>query len=237
MNNRKCIFVTGRLLAGIALLIMGGCASARVDQTMRTISPLPKPDMVVVYNFAVTASEVKLDQGIMQKAMRDSDSRSVSAEENKVGHMVADKLAGSLVEELRKVGIPAVRASSLTRPSGTTALITGQFVTVDQGNQTARFWVGFGMGGTELRTRIQVIQGGQLVAEGETSTRSNLKPGMLVSLGAAGAAESVAPIVVGAAGSVVTEGFTGTIEADAKRTAEQVAERVKQAYQNRGWLP
>jgi hypothetical protein len=237
MDNRKNFGVMGRLFAGVALLVLGGCASAQVTQTKRTTGPLPRPDMVVVYDFAVTSGEVKLDQGVLQKALRDSSSRSVSVEENQVGHLVADKLAGSLVEELRKAGIPAVRASNQIRPSNTTVFLTGQFMTIDQGNQTMRNWVGFGLGGTELRTRIQVTQGGKLIAEGETSTKSNLKPGMLVSLGVAGATESVGPLVVGAAGVVVSEKFKGTVEADAGRTAEEVAKRVKKAYQDRGWLP
>jgi hypothetical protein len=173
----------------------------------------------------------------MSKVMRDSNSRSVSEEENKVGHMVAKKLSESLVEELRKVGIEATRAGSQVRASSTTLMLTGQFITIDEGNQTARVWVGFGMGGSVLRTRIQVIQGGQLIAEAETMTRSNLKPGMLTSLGAGAAAGAVAPIVVGAVTTGVSEAFLAVVEKDAKRTAKEVAKKVEKAYQDRGWLP
>ena len=225
------------VLFGLVLVILGGCATAKVDQTKKTTDPLPRPDMVIVNDFSVTSAEVKLDQGMMAKVMRDSDSRSVSEEENKVGHMVAKKLSESLVEELREVGIEATRASSQVRPSSTTLMLTGQFITIDEGNQTARVWVGFGMGGSELRTRIQAIQGGQLIAEAETKARSNLKPGMLASLGAAGAAGAVAPIVVGAVTTGVSEAFLAVVEKDAKRTAKEVAKKVEKAYQDRGWLP
>ena len=180
------------VLFSLLLVILVGCATAQVDQTKKTEGPLPRPDMVIVNDFAVTSAEVKLDQGMMAKVMRDSDSRSVSEEENKVGHMVASKLSEFLVEELREVGIEATRASSQVMPSSTTLMLSGQFITIDEGNQTARVWVGFGMGGSELRTRIQAIQAGQLIAEAETKTRSNLKPGMLTSLGAAGVAGAVA---------------------------------------------
>jgi len=237
MVNRRNIGMTGRLLAGVALFILGGCASAQVSQTKSTSGPLPRPDMVVIYDFAVTSTEVKLDQGIVQKAMRDDSNRSLTDEENQVGHLVANKLAEALVEELRKEGISAVRAGSQVQPTSTTAFLTGQFVTIDQGNQTKRNWIGFGLGGTELRTRIQITQGGQLIAEGETSTKSSLKPGMLVSAGAAGAAESVVPLVIGGTAAVVSENFSATVEADAARTAKEVTKRLKQAYQNRGWLP
>ncbi len=225
------------LLSGFTLVILGGCPKATVTQTKATLGPLPRPDMIVVYDFAVTPAEVKLDQGIMQKALRDSSSRAVSKEETALGHAVANKLSEDLVAELRKAGIAATRAGLQVYPSETTVILTGEFVTIDEGDQTKRIWVGFGLGGTELRTRVQLIQGGRLIAEGETKTRSSLKPGMLVSGGLAAGAQSVVPLVVGGTAHTVSETVRGTIEADAARTAEQVAERVKKAYQERGWLP
>ncbi len=225
------------LLWGFTLVMLGGCPKATVTQTKATLGPLPRPDMIVVYDFAVTPAEVKLDQGIMQKALRDSSSRAVSKEETDLGHAIANKLSEDLVAELRKAGIAATRAGLQVYPSETTVILTGEFVTIDEGDQTKRIWVGFGLGGTELRTRVQLIQGGQLIAEGETKTRSSLKPGMLVSGGLAAGAQSVVPLVVGGTAHTVSETVRGTIEADAARTAEQVAERVKKAYQERGWLP
>lgn len=88
-----------------------------------------------------------------------------------------------------------------------------------------------------LRTRIQAIQGGKLIAEAETVTESSLKPGMLTSLGLGAAAGAVAPIVVGAVTTGVDEAFLAAVEADAKRTAKEVAKKVEKAYQDRGWLP
>ena len=225
------------VLFSLLLVILVGCATAKVDQTKKTTGPLPRPDMVIVNDFAVTSAEVKLDQGVMDKVMRDSNSRSVSEEENKVGHMVANKLSEFLVGELREVGIEATRASSQVRPSSTTLMLTGQFITIDEGNRTARVWVGFGLGGSDLRTRIQAIQGGQLIAEAETMTKSSIKPGMLTSLGMGAAASTVVPIVIGGVTTGVSETFLGVVEADAKRTAKEVAKKVKEAYQDRGWLP
>lgn len=225
------------LLSGFALVILGGCPKAIVTQTKATVGPLPRPDMIVVYDFAVTPAEVKLDQGMMQKVLRDSSSRAVSKEETVLGHAIANKLSEDLVAELRKAGIAATRAGLQVYPSGTTVILTGEFITIDEGDQTKRIWIGFGLGGTELRTRVQLIQGRQLIAEGETKTRSSLKPGMLVSGGLAAGAESAVPLIVGGTAHTISETVRGTIEADAARTAEQVAERVKKAYQERGWLP
>ncbi len=225
------------LLSGFTLVILGGCPKAYVTQTKATLGPLPRPDMIVVYDFAVTPGEVKLDQGMMQKVLRDSSSRAASKEETVLGHAIANKLSEDLVAELRKAGIAATRGGLQVYPSDTTVILTGEFVTIDEGDQTKRVWLGFGLGGTELRTRVQLIQGGQLIAEGETKTRSSLKPGLLVSGGLAAGAESAVPLIVGGTAHTISETVRGTIEADAARTAEQVVERVKKAYQERGWLP
>ena len=218
-------------------LILGGCASAKINPLKKATGPLPRPDMVIINDFAVKSADVKLDQGVMAKVMRDNDSRAVSEEEDKIGHLVADKLSQFLVEELRNKGIPATRAGSNVKPTGTTLTLTGQFLTIDKGNQTKRVWVGFGMGGSELGTRMQAWQGGKMIAEAETVTTSSLKPGMLTSLGVGAAATSVAPLVVGGVTTGLSEKVLGTIEADAKHTAKEVAKRVEQAYRDRGWLP
>jgi len=232
---------TGRMASFLLLLtisgLLTGCPKATVTPTYRTAGPLPQPDMIVVCDLAVNQAEVKLDQGIMQKAMRDSSSRAVSDEENALGHVVANELSNELVKELRDAGIAATRAGSQVRPSSTTVVLTGQFVNIDEGNQTARVWVGFGFGGTKLQTRIQLVQGGQLIAEGETSTRSSLKPGMLATGGVAAGASTVTPLIVGGTTTIINESYRGTIEADARRTAEEIVKRVKAAYQERGWLP
>jgi hypothetical protein len=237
MCNSTTYKMENLVLFGLILVMLGGCATAKVDQTKKTTDPLPRPDMVIVNDFAVTSAEVKLDQGVMDKVMRDSDSRAVSEEENKVGHMVAIKLSEYLVEELRKVGIEATRAGSQVSPSSTTLMLSGQFITIDEGNRTARVWGGFGLGASELQTRIQAIQGGQLIAEAETRARSNLKPGMLATLGVGAAATTVVPIVVGTAITGVSEAFLAIVEKDAKHTAKEVAKKVEKAYQDRGWLP
>jgi len=226
------------LLAVLSLfaVLEAGCASATVTRT-RGAGPLPKPDVIVVREFAVTPDEVTLDKGVMASAIRDSKGQAPSEEEVEVGHLVADKLATSLVEELCAADIPAVRATSSIRISDTTAILEGQFLTINQGDQTKRVWVGFGLGGSQVRTRMQVVQGGKVVAEAETATKSSLKPGMLVSLGSSAAAGTATSVVVGAAGQGVSEVFLSNVEADAKRTAKEVAKKVREAYKKRGWLP
>jgi hydrogenase maturation factor HypE len=103
-----------------------------------------------------------------------------------------------------------------------------------------RTLVGFGLGGSEVRTRVQVYQGAgpnaKLVGEAETNTRGSLKPGMGVLLPVGAAAGTVATTAVVAGGTTITsEAFFATVEADAKRTAEAVAKRIGERYRQQGW--
>jgi hypothetical protein len=116
-------------------------------------------------------------------------------------------------------------------------VLNGDFMSIDQGDQSKRVWLGFGLGGSEIRTRVQAMQGGQLVAQAQTTTNSSLKPGMLTSIGVGAAAESGAAVAVGAAGTGLSEAFLTTVEADARRTAKEIAKKMKTAYVERGWLP
>jgi len=233
MNSLKLLAL---LSTGMLLAVVGGCAKANVDPTMTASRTMPKPDMIIVNNFGIDPAEVKLDRGLLAKTMRDAEGKTPNEEEAQVGRLVAEKLAVTLVEELKEAGIAATRPGPTVKPTSTTVILNGEFLTVDQGNQSARVWVGFGLGGSELRTRIQAIQSGELIAQADTSTKSSLKPGMLTSAGASAAAGTGTAVAVGAVGTGLSETFTATVEADARRTAKEVAKKIRKGYEERGWL-
>lgn len=221
------------VLAGFAI----GCAQTEVDVTRRTLTELPQPDRVLVRNFAVTQGEVELDGGIAPTLARDVQGEVESTEAQKVGRAAADALADELVKTLVEKGIPAERADRSMRVTSTTAVVIGQFRTLDEGNQTLRTLVGFGLGGSKVRTHAQFYQDGLLIAEAETSADSGYKPGAGVTLGVGAAAGTAATAAGMAAGTTtVSEVFMTSVEAGARRTAREIAEKIHEAYVRRGWL-
>lgn len=233
--------IRSNFLAGIIALMfittLVGCGSAEVTPTYRTAHYVYRPDMLVVYNFAVTPQEVSLDQGVAASALRDAQNRAQSQEEIQIGRAVSEMLARSLVDELRKVGVTAFRAHEIRGTSNTTIHLTGRFVSVDGGNQTLRTWVGFGMGRSELRTQFQFHQGRTFLGEAESVADSGLKPGMLTSLGVGAAAGSVGTAAaVGAGGTGISEALLAGVEADAQRTAAKIADQIAERYRWRGWI-
>ena len=224
------------MLVGMTLTI-GGCASAKVNPTMPASKTLPRPDVLIVHDFAVTPSDVQLDKGIVASIYRDGMGPPATPEEVTVGRMVANKMSEKVVADLRQAGINAVRAGPDVHPTATSGELQGQFEKVNQGNQSQRVWVGFGLGGSELHARGEYIQNGKVVSQGTATTTSNLKPGMLASGAAAVATGGAAPLAVGAAATVYSEAFTAGVEADASRMAAEVARKARQYYIDRGWLP
>jgi Domain of unknown function (DUF4410) len=224
----------------LSALVIAGCAKATVTPTRPAATSLPRPDRIIVHDFAVTPADVALDRGLGPRVMRDTAAASQTDEEVRIGQAVSKALTDNLVSKLREQGINAQRAIEAAPPGPTTASVVGHFLSVDQGDRTMRTLIGFGLGSSEVRTRVQVYQGAgpnaRLVGEAETNTRGGLKPGMGVMLPIGAAAGTVATTAVIAGGTTITsEAFFATVEADARRTAEAVAKRIVGYYRERGW--
>jgi hypothetical protein len=145
-------------------------------------------------------------------AERRSGVAAQTEEDVRVGKALARALSANLVSELRSRGIEAERAGDGAAPGDTTASVRGRFLRGDGSDNTANA-VGFMLRDGQVRTRVQLFQGTglklQLVGEGETVTPSGLKPG--------------------AAGDAA-------VDADARRTAQVLAERIAGYYRQEGWI-
>jgi hypothetical protein len=133
-------------------------------------------------------------------------------EDVRVGKALAQAISANLVADLRSRGIEAERAGDGAAPGDLTASIRGRFLRGD-GSGSGSNAVGFALRDSQVRTRVQLFQGTglkmQLVGEGETATPSGLK--------------------TGATGDA-------SVDADAKRTAQVLAERIAGYYRQEGWI-
>jgi hypothetical protein len=188
-------------------LAIVGCATETVKPTFPTASGLPQPDRILVYDFAVTPGEAAL-QGVVGSGLESQGAQ--SAEDIRVGRALGKAVSENLVSELRSRGIDALAAATAAAPGETTALIRGRFM---RSGPSGNYVVGFALGAGEARARIQIFQGAgldrRLVSEAESVSPSSLKPG-------------------------ATAGVA--VEADAKRIAQALAERVAAYYRSQGWL-
>jgi hypothetical protein len=203
------------------------------------IAPLAKPDRVLVYDFAVSADDVALDRAVGAQLLQHLQETSQTEEQLKVGRAVAQALSVELVKAIQQLGLPAERASEAPLVTDNTLAIEGQFVAIDEGNRLRRMVIGLGAGATEVKTQVQVYRvtsvSRKLIQEFETSAQSPRKPGMAETMGVGAAARGAQAVVMGAGVGIASE-YADTVEADARRTAKAVAEKLSQFFVNEGWI-
>src|SRR5258706_12513483 len=136
----------------LTLLIVAGCAPTDVRQVGTTAAgqPLPRPERIIVHDFAVSLSDIKLNSGPGARLLRRLSKDPQSAEQAKVGRDVAKSFSDELVKEIIALGLPAERAPQSSSVPDRTLAVDGQFVSIDEGNRARRMVVGFGAGGTDV---------------------------------------------------------------------------------------
>jgi hypothetical protein len=233
-------------VAALALALLAGCGPTKMTTTNDYTGPLPKPEMIVVYDLAVAPNEVTLDKGIESEIKQASSGTPRTEEEMAIGRKVAATFSKKLVDQLQSNGFVVMRAADAhLKDDGNVMLIKGQFISINEGNRTERVVIGFGLGRTDVRAAVQISE--QLASPGkptkiqlveslQTDAKSGYKPGVAVGAGAASMAGHVgAGLLIGGGMAVGSEAFFANVDADADRIAKQIASRIKLIYQARGW--
>ncbi len=229
-------------IGGCVIGLLAGCASTNVTSQSEYEGFLPKPQQVLVYDFAVSPDEVELNsglgadiQGLVEKAPPRTD------QERAIGRQVADAVANHLVTEIQALGLPASRASGPAPAGGNALEVKGQFVSIDEGNQTERVVIGLGLGRTDVKTLTQVYEQRNgtniLVNQFGINAESGDKPGAAETMGAGAVAGHLAVSAVVSSGVAVgSEAFSANVDADAERTAKKIATQLKDLFLTEGWI-
>jgi hypothetical protein len=228
------------ILPFLAALSMA-CATASTEITGEVEGSIPRPDAILVYEFAVTPGEVNLDRGIEGEVAEAARAEPRSVREIQVGHAVAQALSETLVGNIRKLGLPARRAYVPGSPDEDVLQIEGQFVSIDEGNSTERTVIGLGLGRSDVRTHVQVIDESsdteRVALRFATDSHSGRKPGMAETMGAGAAAGNVAMAAVASTGlTVLSEKFSAAVTADAKRTGKSITLKLADFFVEQGWI-
>ena len=228
-------------LLACALALFSGCASTKVNVDSEYYGFLPRPNRVLVYDFAVSPDEVKLDSGVSGDIQELVKKTPRTDQERAIGKQVADDLAAHLVKEISALGIPAIRASADVPVPGRALAIHGQFISVDEGNQAERVVIGLGLGRTDVRTLVQAYEFNDgkkvLLEEFGVNAKSGSKPGAAETVGVGAIAGHVATAAVVSTGLAVgSEAFSASVDADAERTAKAITKQLKDVYISQGWL-
>ncbi len=232
-----------RIAGGMGLAMMValgfGCASARVKnvEPPPQAAKLPRPPRVVVFDFETGGTDVRVGSSPRRTASR-AVGLSVQAPDL-LAQAVANTLASRLVDELKALGLAAERAAGAAPPGLNDLVVEGQFVRIDEGSATKRFVIGLGVGATEVRTQVQIFQVTAAqwapVKQFDTVAAGARLPGAGFFVAGGAAAGTLATAAIVSSGVGVVREVRACIDADAGRTAEQIAKQVSELSTAQGW--
>jgi hypothetical protein len=226
--------------AALAGGFLAGCASTNVtSQNQLVTGPLPRPATIWVYDFAATLADVPADSTLASRST--APATPPTTEQIALGRQLGVGIAAQLVTEIRELGLPAAQAPASTTPQVNDIVIRGYLVSVEKGSTAKRMTIGFGSGGSELTTAVEGYQmtanGLRKLGSGTVGAEGSKGPG--AALGGAAWLITGNPVglIVGGGMKVYGEASgNATIEGRAKATAKEIADVLKQRFQEQGWI-
>lgn len=235
-----------RALPALAMLaLLAACNKPQVQTTEAYVGGATRrPDRILVTPFAVTPDEVRLDQGVASRIQRSSSDVPLSGQQLQVAHAAQAELAAAMVEKLRSYGLPAERIAGPGYPmQGSSLLVQGQIISIDQGNRTRRTVLGFGAGKSSLSADMQLYSavGGErprFLTALSGSDNSGRTPGLAVGMGAGAAGgHLLASSAVGTGMHVREEGKKAPSDSQAAILGEALAAQIGSFAVSQGWIP
>jgi len=222
----------------LAAAVVSGCASTKMENREQLVTgQLPRPNMIWVYDFATTAADVPAGSAFSGQA---TDAAQTPAE-IATGQQLGAEIASQLVQEIQAMGMPAAQAGVGTMPQINDIVIRGYLVSVHEGNEAERVAIGFGAGASSLKTAVEgfqmTAQGLRKLGSGTVDAGGGKSPG--AALGVVGLIATANP-----AGLIISSGMkvygeasgSAKVEGRAKATAKEIADVLKQRFQQQGWI-
>jgi hypothetical protein len=222
------------------LALVAGCASTQVTARQPYVGKwLARPERIIVHDFATTPADVPAGSAVAGQYAQHSTPQ--TAKEIEVSRRLGAQVAKELVAEIRGMGLPAVQAAGQPAPRIGDIVIMGYFESVDTGSAEKRIVLGFGSGAADLKTAVEgylmTDTGLRRLGSGDVDAGDGKAPGVAVPLVVAAASGNPIGLIVSSA--VKAEGeMSGrtTIEGAAQRTAKEIADQLRVAFQNQGWI-
>jgi len=228
------------VLCLFTLVVMAGCASTKVTSRNELVSgPLPMPDEIWVYDFAATPTDVPGDSAFAGQYAEHYPPQ--TAEQIATGRRLGHEMAEQLVQQILDMGMPAALAGPSTKPQVNDIVLRGYLISYNEGDAAQRIVIGFGSGKSDLRVALEGFQmtagGLRKLGSGSTNSAGADTPGM--DLGALSEIATHNP-----AGLILSSGFKAygqesgdsTIQGRVKQTVKEIADVLKQRFEQQGWI-
>jgi len=223
-----------------ALIVLAGCATTRVTSVQPYEGErIARPNRIIVHDFATTPTDVPAGSAVAGQYAQPTTPQ--TPEETELGRQLGAQVAQELVTEIQGMGLPAVRAQGQPAPRVGDIVLMGYFESVDSGSAVKRMVLGFGQGAADLKTVVEgylmTDKGLRRLGSGTVDSGTGKAPGVAVPLVMAAATGNPIGLIISSA--VKVEGQASgrtTIEGTAKRTAKEIADQLRAAFQKQGWI-
>ena len=221
------------LFQACAVLCLVGCATTHVQPMLEYegTEQLQPPVLALIHDFTTSPVNDPPDQASNAEI---EDMEEIAQEAN-------DELCSTLIEEMKKVGLPAQKTSDGITTGENILSIEGEFLCLEEGSSLKRMFIGFGAGAAQLNTivRIYLHSGNrkellqEFMATVETSERTGLGPAMLGMGPVPGG--GIISATVSSAVSVGSEKWGSDIEALSDALAKEIVKSFVDFSIRQGW--
>ena len=224
----------------VAMAVAVGCASTKVtDREQLVTGQLPKPNHILIYNFVATPADVPADSVLAGES--DLDTTPQTPEQIEEGRKLGAQMATELVQQVLAMGMPAELASTGMQPQLNDLVIRGYLLSINEGSAAKRVAIGFGSGASSLRTMVEgfemTAQGLRKLGSGTVDAGGNKTPGAALGVATFLATANPAGLIISSGAKVYGEASgSSTVEGRAKSTAKEIADVLKQRFQQQGWI-
>jgi hypothetical protein len=222
------------------LVFLVGCASSTITARQEYKgAKIARPAHILVYDFAASASDVPPESAIVGQYGEPNTPQ--TPEQIATGRQVGAKIAQTLAQEIRAMGLPAEEATGQTSPRPGDMVIRGYILSIDEGSAAKRVAIGFGSGASHLKTTVEGFlmteQGLRKLGSGNDEVGGSKSPGTAVALAGAVATANPAGLIISTAMKAHGESSgSSTIEGRAEQTAKEIAKELKKKFKEQGWI-
>jgi hypothetical protein len=234
--------VDGRLgVFLVALAVGGACAKTQItDRTILVDGKVPRPEHILVYDFAATPEDVASNSALAGQASAESPPQ--TAEQIALGRQIGAAVANELVEQITAMGLPAAQATSQTPVELGDLVIHGSLLSVVEGSAAERVAIGMGKGAAELKVAVEGFQmtphGLREIGAGTVDTEAGKAPGAAVPLAVAIATKNPLGLIVSTGVKLHGEETgSSTIQGKARDVAKAIADALRPRFEKQGWIP
>jgi hypothetical protein len=239
-NNNNPTFTRTIIPCLLGAVLATGCASTKVtDRNELVTGPLPRPEHILVHDFAATAADIPAESALAGQP--DVDTTPQTAEQITEGRKLGAQIASELVAQIRAMGLPAEQVSDGVKPQLNDIVLQGYLVSIQEGSAAKRVVIGFGSGASELKTVVEGFQmtatGLRKIGSGEVQAGGSKTPGAALGLVTFAATANPAGLIVSSGMKVYGEASgSSKVEGRAKATAKEISDVLKKRFQQEGWI-